>query len=67
MERNIFLNWSDLVKEAIKRRKLQHLTQEQLAVLAQVSKPTLNIFEQVKKNITVENAMKILNILGLTI
>lgn len=67
MERNIFLNWSDLVKEAIKRRKLQHLTQEQLAVLAQVSKPTLNRFEQGKKNITVENAMKILNILGLTI
>jgi len=67
MERNIFLNWSDFTEEAIKRRKLQHLTQEQLAVLAQVSKPTLNRFEQGKTNITLENAMKILRVLGLTI
>jgi len=65
MERNIRLNWSDLVKEAIKRRKEQHLTQEQLAVLAEVSKPTLNRFEQGQKTITVANAIKILHILGL--
>ncbi len=65
MERNIRLNWSDLVEEAVKRRKQQRLTQEQLAVLASVSKPTLNKFEQGKTSITLENALKILKMLGL--
>jgi transcriptional regulator with XRE-family HTH domain len=41
------------------------LTQQQLAILAGVSKPTLNNFEQGGTNITVENAVKILRMLGL--
>ncbi len=41
------------------------LTQEQLAVLAGVSKPTLNAFEQGKTTITLENAIKILRSLGM--
>ena len=65
MERNIRLNWQSLIEEAIKRRKEQRLTQEQLAVLAGVSKPTLNAFEQGKISITLENAIKILKTLGL--
>ena len=65
MERNIRLNWQSLIEEAIKRRKEQHLTQEQLAVLAGVSKPTLNAFEQEKTTITLENAIKILRVLGM--
>jgi transcriptional regulator with XRE-family HTH domain len=65
MERNIRLNWKYLVKEAVKRRKEQKLTQEQLSVLAGVSKPTLNNFEQGKTTIKIESAIKILNILGL--
>ena len=65
MERNIRLNWQALVEEAIKRRKEQSLTQEQLALLAGVSKPTLNTFEQGKLNITLESAMKILKMLAL--
>lgn len=65
MERNLRLNWHDLVKEAVKRRKEQRLTQAQLAVLVGVSKPTLNSFEQGKTNITLENAIKILRNLGL--
>ena len=65
MEQNIRLNWPDLVKEAVKRRKEQKLTQEQLSVLADVSKPTLNSFEQGKTNIKLENAIKILTVLGL--
>ena len=65
MERNICLNWSALVQEAIKRRKQQRLTQAQLAVLAGVSKPTLNGFEQGKTSITLENALKILRMLDL--
>ena len=42
MERNIRLNWQSFVQEAIKRRKEQRLTQEQLSILVGVSKPTLN-------------------------
>ncbi|MBN9413009.1 MAG: helix-turn-helix transcriptional regulator [Candidatus Paracaedimonas acanthamoebae] len=65
MERNIRLNWTDFVNEAIKRRKSQKLTQEQLAILTGISKPTLNNFEQGKTTITLENAIKILKVLGL--
>jgi transcriptional regulator with XRE-family HTH domain len=65
MERNLRLNWQSFVEEAIKRRKSQGLTQEQLAVLSNVSKPTLNSFEQGKTTITLENALKILRALGL--
>lgn len=65
MERNIRLNWPDFVQEVIKRRKSQKLTQEQLAVLAGVSKPTLNAFEQGKTTLTLESALKILRVLGL--
>jgi transcriptional regulator with XRE-family HTH domain len=66
MERNIRLNWAELVEEAIKRRKEQHLTQEQLAIISGVSKPTLNNFEQGKLSIKLESAIKILTTLGLS-
>lgn len=65
MERNIRLNWQLIIEEALNRRKQQRLTQAQLAVLAGVSKPTVNRFEQGKTNITLENVFKILKILGL--
>ncbi len=65
MERNIRLNWQDLISEAVKRRKEQKLTQEQLSVLAGVSKPTLNSFEQGKTSIKLDSALKILKALGL--
>lgn len=65
MEQNIFLNWPNIVAEAIKRRKQQRLTQEQLAVLCGLSKPTLNHFEQGKTNITLDSALMILRSLGL--
>jgi transcriptional regulator with XRE-family HTH domain len=65
MERNIRLNWQDLIEEAITRRKEQKLTQEQLSVLAGVSKPTLNSFEQGKTSIKLDSAIKILKVLGL--
>ncbi len=50
------LNWQSFVQKAIKRRKEQKLTQEQLAVLAGVSKPTLNSFEQGKTTIRLDSA-----------
>ena len=65
MERNLRLNWPDLVKQAVKRRKEQHLTQQQLAVLAGVSKPTINSFEQMQTSIKLASAVKILRVLGL--
>jgi len=65
MERNIRLNWPDIVTEAIKRRKEQRLTQTQLAILCEVSKPTLNNFEQGRTNITLDSALKILRNLDL--
>lgn len=65
MERNIRLNWQSLVQEAITRRKEQKLSQEALAVLAGVSKPTLNNFEQGKTTITLDSALKILQTLGM--
>ena len=66
MERNIQLDWQSLVIEAVRRRKEQRITQEQLSVLAGVSKPTLNSFEQGKTTITLKTALKILSVLGLT-
>ena len=65
MERNIRLNWPELVEEAIKRRKQQKLTQKQLAILSGVSGPTVNSFEQGKTSVTLESCLKILRNLGL--
>ena len=65
MERNIQLDWQTLIAEAVSRRKQQKLTQQQLAVLVGVSKPTLNRFEQADTSITLKSALKILHWLGL--
>jgi transcriptional regulator with XRE-family HTH domain len=65
MERNLRLDWHALVEEAVNRRKQQKLTQKQLAVLAGVSGPTVNQFEQGKTTLTLASAMKILKMLGL--
>lgn len=65
MERNLRLDWKSLVQEAVRRRKEQRLTQKQLAVLAGMSGPTVNAFEQQKTSISVESALKILRCLGM--
>ena len=65
MERNLRLDWQDLVEEAVKRRKEQKLSQKKLAVLAGVSGPTVNDFEQHRTTITLESALKILRCLGM--
>jgi transcriptional regulator with XRE-family HTH domain len=67
MERDLRLNWQSFVEEAVKRRKEQKLTQQELATLSGVSKPMLNAFEQGRTNITLDNALKILAGLGLCI
>lgn len=65
MEQQLQINWDAIVEEAIKRRKELKFTQEKLAVLAGISKPTLVRFENRQKNITVKSAFSILNLLGL--
>jgi len=65
MERNLRLDWSELVKEAVRRRKQQGLTQKQFAVLVDVSGPTVNSFEQGKTTVTLESCFKILRFLEL--
>ncbi len=67
MERNLCLDWQALVQEAVARRKQQRFTQEQLAVLAGVSKPTLNAFEQGRTSISLRKALQILTCLGLVV
>jgi len=66
MERNLRLNWQELVKEAVRRRKSQGMTQHELAMFVGLSKPTVNSFEQGKTKISLENALKILKVLGLS-
>ena len=66
MERNFQQDWQEIVTEAIKRRKGQKLTQKQLALLAGVSGPTVNSFEQLKTNIKLESCLKLLRCLGLS-
>ena len=65
MERNLRLDWQGLVEEAVRRRKEQKLSQKKLAVLAGVSGPTVNAFEQQRTTITLESALKILRCLGM--
>jgi DNA-binding XRE family transcriptional regulator len=65
VERNVRVDWSAIVKEAIIKRKEQGLTQEQLAVIAGVSKPTLNAFERGALTLKIESSLRILCALGL--
>lgn len=65
MERNLCLDWQNLVEEAVRRRKAQRLTQQELAILCGLSKPTINNFEQGKTTLTLNSAFKVLSMLGL--
>jgi transcriptional regulator with XRE-family HTH domain len=67
MERDIRLDWPALVKEAKQRRKALKLTQQRLAVIADVSTPTLSRFENGEKNIQLASALAILKALGLVV
>jgi len=66
MERKLFIDWQKTVRTAIEIRKSLKLSQEECAVLAGVSKPTLNDFEQGRTTITVASLLKILKTLGMT-
>jgi len=65
MERQLQINWPAIVEEAKQRRKAQNLTQKKLALLANVSTPTLSRFENSSKNIQLSSILNILKTLGM--
>ncbi len=65
MERKFSINWPLLVEEAKYRRKQQKITQQQLALLAEVSTPTLSRFENGEKDIQLSSILNILTVLGM--
>ena len=65
MEWQFRINWPAIVEEAKQRRKTQKLTQQQLAILAGVSTPTVSRFENGEKDVQLSSIMNILGILGM--
>ena len=65
MERQFRLNWPAIVQEAKQRRKTQKLTQQRLAMLANVSTPTISRFESGSNDIELSSILNILNMLGM--
>lgn len=59
------LNWQTWVNEAVRVRKAERLTQNDLAALAGVSQPTIWKFEKGDTHIQIEKAFAILRALGL--
>jgi hypothetical protein len=59
------LNWMRLVRETIKRRKQEKLTQKEHALLAGVSVPTMLEFERGATTLTLTKIIDILNVVGL--
>jgi transcriptional regulator with XRE-family HTH domain len=61
------LNWKSLVKEAIRRRKAEKLTQREHASLAGVSIPTIVAFDRGEETLTLAKAFDILRVVGLVV
>lgn len=61
----IMINFHFLRNEAIQRRRQQRLTQKKLALLADLSTPTISHFESGKTNIRISSIMSILTVLGM--
>ncbi len=59
------LNWSAFVKEALRRRKAEGLTQREHAALAGVSVPTIAAFDRGERTLTLTKAFDILQVVGL--
>ncbi len=65
MERNIRLNWEEIVREARQRRRERGLTQQHLAALAKVGRSTLLRFENQKGDVTLSSVLRILGVLDM--
>jgi len=59
------INWGNVVDEAKKRRRGLKMTQYKLALMAEVSTPTLQRFERGDKNLKVSSVLKIISCLGM--
>lgn len=59
------LDWAELVREAVRRRKRDGLTQKQHAALAGVSVPVMIAFDKGRTNISLGRALAILDVVGL--
>ncbi len=67
MERFIRLNWERLVEEAIKRRKQQKLTQEQLAAASGVGRRFIIELESGKPACHLGKSIQVILTLGIEI
>lgn len=65
MERKFYLNWQATVEEAKYRRKKPRITQQQLALLSQISTPTISRFESGRDDIELSSVLSILGALGM--
>lgn len=59
------LNWRSLVDEALRRRKAEGMTQREHAALANVSVPTMAVFDRGEATLTLKKAFDILRVVGL--
>ncbi len=64
MEQYKKFSWEEIVSRAVKRRKELGFTQKHLALLAEVSTPTISRFENNDQDIKLSSALAILNALG---
>ena len=59
------LNWKAIVGEALRRRKVEKMTQREHAALANVSVPTMAAFERVDTALSLSKAFDILRVVGM--
>ena len=59
------IDWPALVREAVRRRKAEKLTQRDHAALAGVSVPTIVAFDRAETTLTLAKAFDILRVVGL--
>jgi transcriptional regulator with XRE-family HTH domain len=61
----ISLNWKSIVGEALRRRKIERMTQREHAALANVSIPTIADFDRGETTLSLSKAFDILRVVGL--
>lgn len=59
------LDWDAVVHTAVTQRKREGISQRELADLAGITQPTVWKFEKGERHIRLDNALAILNVLGL--
>lgn len=65
MERKFCINWQGISAEVKYQRKKRHITQKHLALMAQVSAPTISKIENGSEDIELSSVLHILQVLGL--